>query len=86
MSGDVHFSIRPSVAAPSSGGVQLYRVFIPANTKHLYNICTTSAQRLHRWSNIVQMLFKYFVSTGMLSGYVGSRWPRAFCDQSNLST
>ena len=36
----------------------------PANTKHLYNICTTSAQRLRRWSNLVQMLYKYFVFTG----------------------
>ena len=26
----------------------------------LYNICTTSAQRLRRWSNIVQMLYKWF--------------------------
>ena len=26
----------------------------PANAKHLYNICTTSAQRLRRWFNIVQ--------------------------------
>ena len=26
----------------------------PANTKHLYNIYTTSVQRLRRWSNIVQ--------------------------------
>ena len=25
----------------------------PASKKHLYNICTTSAQRLRRWSNIV---------------------------------
>ena len=25
----------------------------PANTKHLNNIYTTSAQRLRRWSNIV---------------------------------
>ena len=31
-------------------------ITIPANTNHLYNICTTSAQRLRRWSNIVQML------------------------------
>ena len=32
----------------------------PANTKqYLYNICTTSAQRLRRWSNIVQMIYKY---------------------------
>ena len=32
----------------------------PVNTKHLYNICTTSAQRLRRWSNVVQMLYKCF--------------------------
>ena len=31
----------------------------PANTKHLYNICTTSAPR--RWFNIVQMVYKCFV-------------------------
>ena len=31
---------------------------IPANTKHLYNIYTTSAQRLRRWSNIVKMVYK----------------------------
>ena len=40
---------------------------IPANTEHLYNICTTSAQRLRRWSNIVQMLHKCFVFAGMTS-------------------
>ena len=33
----------------------------PANTKHVYNICTTLAQRLRRWSNIVQLLYKCFV-------------------------
>ena len=38
---------------------------IPANTKHLYNICTTSAQRLRRRSNIVQMLYKCFVFAGI---------------------
>ena len=31
-----------------------------ANTKHLYNICTMSAQRLRRWSNIEQILYKCF--------------------------
>ena len=36
-------------------------LIIPANTKHLYNICTMSAQRLGRWSNIVHLLYKYFV-------------------------
>ena len=35
---------------------------IPANTKHLYNICTTSAQH---WSNIVQMVYKCFVFAGI---------------------
>ena len=34
------------------------------NTKHLYNICTTSAKLLRRWSNIVQMLNKCVVFTG----------------------
>ena len=38
---------------------------IPANTKHLYNICTMSAQRLRRWSNIVRMLYKRFVFAGI---------------------
>ena len=33
----------------------------PVNTKHLYSICTTAAQRLRRWSDIVQMLYKCFV-------------------------
>ena len=32
--------------------------------KHLYNICTTSAQCLRHWSNIVQMLYKCFVFAG----------------------
>ena len=33
----------------------------PANTKYLYNICTTTAQRLRRWSNNLQMLDKCLV-------------------------
>ena len=35
--------------------------------KHLYNIYTTSAQRLQRWANIVQMLYKCFGFTGGFS-------------------
>ena len=31
------------------------------------HICTTSAQRLRRWSNIVQILYKCFVFTEMLA-------------------
>ena len=42
-----------------------YQWTYPANTKHLYNICTTSAQRLRRWPNIVQMLYKCFVFAGI---------------------
>ena len=34
---------------------------ITVNTKHLYNLCTTLAQRLRRCSNIVQMLYTSFV-------------------------
>ena len=41
-----------------------HQTILPVNTKHLHNICTTSAQRLRRWSNIVQMLYKCFVFTG----------------------
>ena len=33
--------------------------------KHLYNICTTSARRLRRWADIVQMLYKCFVLAGI---------------------
>ena len=41
----------------------------PVNTKHLHNICTASTQRLRRLSNIVQMLYKCFVFTGLLSPF-----------------
>ena len=41
------------------------QTIIPVNTKHLHNICTTSAHRLRRWFNVVQMLCKCFVFTGM---------------------
>ena len=34
------------------------------NTKDLYNNCTMFDQRLRRWSNIVQLLYKCFVFTG----------------------
>ena len=40
------------------------RVRTPEDRKHLYNICTPSAQRLRRWSNIVHMLYKCFVFAG----------------------
>ena len=39
---------------------------IPANTWHLYNICTMLDQRRRRWAYVVQMLYKCFVFAGML--------------------
>ena len=45
----------------------MYSHLYPVNTKHLYNICTTSAQRLRRWTNIVQMFYKCFGFTGKYS-------------------
>ena len=32
----------------------------PANTKHLYKICTMLDQRRRRWAGVVQMLYKCF--------------------------
>ena len=36
----------------------------PANTKHLYEICTMLELRRRRWTDIVQMLYKSFVFAG----------------------
>ena len=44
----------------------IYLGHIPANTKPLFNICTTSAPRLRRWSNDVQVLYKCFMFNWML--------------------
>ena len=41
-----------------------FAIHNPPNTKHVYNIFTTSAKRLRRWSNIVQMLYQCFVFAG----------------------
>ena len=49
----------------------------PANRKHLYNIYTTSAQRLRRWSNIVEMSYECFVFTGLAG--TGLRGTFSFC-------
>ena len=37
---------------------------IPANTKHLYDICIMLVQRRRRWGDVVQMLHKCFVFAG----------------------
>ena len=59
----------PSVFAPIDGAI--HDAFswpedtIPANTKHLYNICTMLDQRKRRWADVVQMLYKCFVFAGI---------------------
>ena len=61
-----------SICLYTSGHIELKRVnhtysnHIPADTKHFHNICTTSAQRLRRWSNIVHMSYKCAGLTGIL--------------------
>ena len=50
---------------------------IPANMKHLYNICTTSSERLRGWSNIVQMLYKSFVFAEMFDDILSVTHSRA---------
>ena len=67
-----HFLLRNMASRGRNAGVMVVYCLCyiisrsSANTKHLYNICTTSAQRLRRWSNIAQMLYKCFVFTGIL--------------------
>ena len=41
---------------------------VSANTKHLYNICTMLVQRRRRWADVVQILYKCFVFTGLIGG------------------
>ena len=40
---------------------------LPANAKHWYTVCTTSAQRLRRWAGVVQMVYKCFAFTGYIN-------------------
>ena len=39
---------------------------LPANTTHLYNICTMWDQRRRCWADVVQMLYKCFVFSWFL--------------------
>ena len=61
------------------------QLLFPTNTKRLYNICTTSAERLRRWSSIMQMFCVYWVelspvnmrrwtSTGLMLGQRRRWW------------
>ena len=49
----------------------------PVKTKKMYNICTISTQRLRRWFNIVQMLYKcvvFTMFTGRVSQSAANLW------------
>ena len=50
----------------SSSSFDISNVGLPANTKRLYNICTTLAQRLRPWTGNVPILYKCFVFAGLL--------------------
>ena len=53
--------MKPRLRFSNINLVQLF--FYSANTKHLHNICTTSAQHLWRWSDIEQILYNCSVFT-----------------------
>ena len=57
------FLAAPVRIMPLAGRGEHY-TSLPANTKHLYNICTMLDQRRRRWSDVVQMLYKCFVFAG----------------------
>ena len=38
----------------------------PVNTKHLYNICTVLDQRRSRWGDVVHILYKCSVLSGLM--------------------
>ena len=46
----------------------------PVNTKHFYNICIMSVQRRRRWADVIQMLGKCFMFTGISLSLCGSWW------------
>ena len=52
----------------------------PANTKHLYNMCTVLDQRLRRWSNIVHMFCAYWEAIARIDGWM---WPLDFYSHNN---
>ena len=68
-----YHTIRPYLCMPSTYlavCVSNVPVAITVNTKHLHNIYTKSAQRLRRWSNIVnviQMFCVYFEAAAWTS-------------------
>ena len=58
-------SIRQSPAATAATKGGTAGGSLPANTKHLYDIYTTSAQRRKRWADVLYMLYKCFVFAGI---------------------
>ena len=52
-----------------------FKNLFPVNTKHLYNICKRLDQRLRRLSNLLQMLYKSLVITGLSVRLTVVIWP-----------
>ena len=72
-------------AYPDNGEIDQMAQPSQQTQKHLCNICSTSAQRLLRWSNIVQMLCKCFVFTGFLTRDLNDSWSRWLPTTANKS-
>ena len=51
----------------NSSNCLIFKLTVTAVCLKIYNICTKSFQRIRRWSNIVQMLYKCFVLTVLQS-------------------
>ena len=53
--------------AGCSGLPTIYQSIPSRHYQQTQNICTTSTQRIRRWSNILQKLYEYFVFIGLPS-------------------
>ena len=55
----VHYGCKDKVCYPREDAR------LPANTTHLYNICTMLDQRQRPWADVVKMLYKCLVFSGI---------------------
>ena len=60
--------------------------YSPANTTHLYNICTMLDQRRRRWADVVQMLYKCVVFAGSVLNYCRSLCSQRWCENTIIWT
>ena len=63
-----HFTkwqIHPFIPKGANYAFTTFTLANPKNMKHLYKICKMLDQHRRRWADVVQMLYKCFVFTGM---------------------